>query len=99
MIRGTTPKISINLPMDASLVAEIWLTLSQRSQEVLTITKSRMAISGNSASVVLTQKETLSLDDDCMVDIQARIRTTSGEALASRVKRYRVEEILKDGEI
>lgn len=99
MIRGTTPTICFKLPFDDGQIAELWLTISQRGQEVLTKEKPDMTYDGEKYSIKLTQEDTLKLDDDQYAEIQLRIRTASGDAIASRVKRIAVEEILKDGVI
>lgn len=99
MIRGTTPTICFKLPFDNEQIAECWLTISQRGQEVLTKEKGDITYDGEKYSVKLTQEDTLMLDDDQYAEIQLRIRTASGDAIASRVKQIAVEEILKDGVI
>lgn len=99
MRRGTTPRIIWKLPFSMEIVVEMWLTLSQRSREVLTKTKAEMIEENGSVYVTLSQEDTLSLDDHCDVEIQVRGRTTAGEAFASQIRRVTVEEILKDGVI
>lgn len=99
MRRGTTPTISFTLPFDSSVISEIWLTIAQRSKEVLTKKKADMKIDGSMVSVQLTQQETLALDDYADIEIQARLKTTGGEAFASNILRVSVDAILKDGEI
>lgn len=98
MRRGTTPSITFTLPFDRDLVDELWLTISQKSREVLTRTKDEMIVSGNFVTANLTQKDTLRLERG-KADIQVRIKTTAGEAYASNIKTVSVDDILKDGEI
>lgn len=101
MRRGTTPTIKFSLPFDVELVKEIWLTVSQRSREILTKSLEDMSLedSPRMVSFQLTQEDTLLLDDGCKAEIQARILTVDGDAFASQIKRVEVEDILKDGVI
>ena len=50
-------------------------------------------------SLHLTQEETLKLKANSIAEIQIRVRTNSGEALASNIIQVSTERILKDGEI
>lgn len=101
--RGTTPKIIIRLPegLTVSDVTECWLTISQFGEQLANKTLDDM-IPGNNGDllVMLTQAETLKLCS-CggTVNVQARLRTTSDEAIASEVYNRTAGEILKDGEI
>lgn len=103
IIRGTTPIITFTLPFSFDLVDEIWFTMSQRGREVLTKEREDMRVDGPENGprvfVKLTQQDTLLLDEKQKVDIQVRIRTTGGDAIASHVARTTVDQILKDGVI
>lgn len=99
MRRGTTPTVKFSLPFDIEDVDKLWLTVSQRSREVLTKTQTEMWIEDGvrMVSFKLTQEETLALDAGCKASIQARILTVGGEAFASQIKRVDVEDVLKEG--
>ncbi len=97
MRRGTTPTICFKIPFQPETISEIWLTLSQRNQEVLTKHKKDMSITEDTASIMLTQEETLLLDDSAPLFIQVRGRLSTNEAFASKIKTVRVDSILKDG--
>ncbi len=103
MIRGTTPIIKFVLPFPWEYVDDIWITFEQRGIEVLTKDKEDMEVEGpdNGPTVIvrLTQTDTLRFSAGQRVEIQARIRTTCGEAIASDVATEPVERILKDGVI
>lgn len=97
--RGTTPTIGFTLPVDASLISRMWLTIAYRGEEIFTVEKERMTIDATRATYKLTQEETLQLPNGQTVDIQVRILTTAGDSVASEVIHVRVAEILKDGVI
>jgi len=102
LIRGTTPKISIELPpgLSQSDISELWLTFSQKN-ELFTKNLQDMTLrSDGSLSVKLTQAETLLLSDcGSFVRVQARMKTTSGEATATDILTVSTGALLKDGEI
>lgn len=100
MFRGTTPTIQFTLPFAASACDEIWITISQFGNEVLTKTKADCSIDGNKVSVTLTQEETLKLraNSNGQTLVQMRVKTNK-KAFASKVFAVRAEDILKDGVI
>ena len=101
MIRGTTPTLEFTLPFDTSLIAEMYITLTQNGTTMLEKTLSDCNCSGTSVSLTLTQEDTLGLQQQprLQAEIQIRVRTTSGEALASDIMRVYVGRILKEGVI
>lgn len=101
MRRGTTPTIWVSLPFDLEEIEEIWLTVSQRSREILTKSKEDMHVEDDVRRVSwkLTQKETLRLEEGCKALIQVRVLTTNGEAFATNEARVPVDGILKEGVI
>lgn len=101
MIRGTTPTLEFTLPFDTSLIAEMYVTIAQGEKTVLEKTLSDCNCSGTSVSLILTQKDTLKLQQQprLQAEIQIRVRTTSGEALASDIMSVYVGRILKEGVI
>lgn len=101
MIRGTTPTLEFTLPFDTSLIAEMYVTIAQGEKTVLEKTLSDCSCSGTSVSLTLTQEDTLRLQQQprLQAEIQIRVRTTSGEALASDIMSVYVGRILKEGVI
>lgn len=99
MIRGTTPTLTFNLPFDASNIKTAWVTFSQFNVEVFTLENEELAMDGLTISAKLTQEQTLSLSKNDDVEIQLRILTNSGDAIASNIMKTSVSNILKDGEI
>ncbi len=102
MIRGTTPTLEFTLPFDTSLIAEMYVTMTQNDKTVLEKTLSDCNCSGTSVSLTLTQEDTLRLQQQQLrsqAEMQIRVRTTAGEALASNIMRVYVGRILKEGVI
>ena len=99
MIRGTTPKLEFTIPFDTDQLAEAYITISQKGSIVIDKPLSEITCDGNVMSLHLTQEETLKLKADSIAEIQIRVRTNSGEALASNIIQVSTERILKDGEI
>lgn len=99
MIRGTTPKLEFTIPFDTGQLAKAYITISQKGSIVIDKPLSEIICDGNVMSLHLTQEETLKLKADSIAEIQIRVRTNSGEALASNIIQVSTERILKDGEI
>lgn len=99
MIRGTTPLLEFTLPFETSLLAQAWITLSQNETEILTKDLEVCSCDGCKLSVKLTQEDTLLLDCECNTEIQVRVKTLEGEALASDILVVGTDRILKDGVI
>lgn len=99
MIRGTTPLLEFGLPFPTDIIKEAWLTFSQFNKEVFTIEDEALTMEGSLISVKLTQEQTLLLSQNSALEIQIRILTNNGDALASNIIRTDVGRILKDGEI
>lgn len=99
MKRGTTPTLSYTLPFECGNIDTCYLTFVQGSTQVLNKTLTDMAASGNTLTISLTQADTLALTAGVPVEMQLRIKTTDGNAIASAIMRTTAERILKDGEI
>ena len=99
MIRGTTPTLEFILPFETDALAEAHVTLAQKEKVILTKKLDSCACDGSKLSVCLTQAETLQLDCGCITEIQVRVRTKSGDALASDIIKVNTHRILEDGEI
>jgi hypothetical protein len=95
MIRGTTPTHIFTLPFDVSLIADLRIIYAQDAAEILAKTKDDCGLDGNEVSVTLTQEDTFKFD--CkrqVVQIQVRVLTSGGDALASEVIIVPVEQCL-----
>lgn len=98
MIRGTTPVIVLNLPMELDFEV-LYITFNQGETTVLEKTIDDVKMGEKKTIVIpLSQKDTLSFDSSKSVKIQLRGRV--GEtAYASQIVRIPVSDILKEGEI
>lgn len=101
MIRGTTPTLEFTMPFGTSLIAELYITITQNGATALEKTLSDCNCNDTSVSLTLTQEDTLRLEQKPYSDseMQIRVRTIAGEALASNIMRIYVGRILKDGVI
>lgn len=99
MIRGTTPVLGFDLPFGTDQLAEAYVTFAQVGQVVLDKPLSACSLSENKLIVRLTQEETLKLAGNCNTEIQVRVRTTSGDALASQIIAVETCRVLKEGVI
>lgn len=96
MIRGTTPTHTYHMPFDTALIDKIKITYAQNGVVVLTKEKADCKIDGNAVTVRLTQEDTLKFDAS-RVQIQVRVLTTGGDALASVIVTKPCEEVLEEG--
>lgn len=101
MIRGTTPTLEFTMPFDTSLIAELYITITQNNATALEKTLSDCNCNDTSVSLTLTQEDTLRLEQKPYSDseMQIRVQTVAGEVLASNIMRIYVGRILKDGVI
>lgn len=96
IIRGTTPKHTFTLPIDVASCDKLRAIYSQNENVIIKIDTDRFIKNGVEISCVLTQEETLKLDCTKLCDIQLRVLTTSGEALAGVVQKVVVGRCLDD---
>jgi len=99
MRRGTTPTITFNLPFNVSTINNVEVYFAQNDNLVIEKDMDACTLSGTQLSVTLTQAETLSLDDEEKVEMQARFVFVNGSVGATKVIKAKVEEILKESEI
>ena len=107
MTRGTTPTHTFTLPDDlkTTTISALYITYDQHGTTVLEKTLSDVTINGGVITCTLTQADTLKfevLDQRCgcdKVDVQVRLKTSDGVAMASDIMPVPIRDILKDGEI
>lgn len=95
MIRGTTPTHTFTLPFDVSMVQKIRILYAQNGAVKLVKTKDDCALEGNTVQVRLTQEDTFCLDSRYVAEVQVRILTPGGDALASAPIRLDVIRLLE----
>ena len=107
MTRGTTPTHTFTLPdnLKTATLSALYITYAQRGETVLEKTLSDVTINNGVITCTLTQADTLKfevLNQHCgcdKVNIQVRIKTSDGVAMASDIMPVPIRDILKDGEI
>ncbi len=99
LFRGTTPTLKFTLPLEVSTLSDAWITLAQNGCEVITKKLADCNASGDTLTLTLTQDETLMLTGGARTEIQIRVKTGDGKALASEIFSESTHRILKDGVI
>ena len=97
--RGTTPTLKFMLPFNPAIFTHFYITFSQDNKIVLEKTITDCIFTENSATIHLTQRDTLGFNAELKVAIQIRCKDQAGEAYASVPIVTSIKEILKDGEI
>lgn len=99
MIRGTTPTLSFKLPFSVDAVANGYVTFAQSGEVIIDKALADCDCGTDTLTVKLTQDDTLKLQAGVTVEMQIRVKTTDGDALASQIMKVSAERILKDGVI
>ena len=107
MTRGTTPTHTFTLPdnLKTATISTLYITYAQRGETVLEKTLGDVTNNNGVLTCTLTQADTLKfevLDQHCgcdKVDVQVRLKTSDGVAMASDIMPVPIQDILKDGEI
>ena len=94
MIQGTTPTHKFNMQIDPAIIKSLSIAYSQHGDVVLKKELKDCTVSGNSVSVKLTQAETLAFNENANVQLQVRVLTNGGDALASRIMQVPIHMIL-----
>lgn len=100
MFRGTTPTLNFKFKynLEELNITAFYLTFKQNEEIKLEKSIDELEISGDTVTINLTQEETLSLDSNNVVYIQARIKV-DGKAYATNIIKTSLESILKEGVI
>lgn len=96
MKRGTTPTHVFTLPFEVNLIEKVMVIYAQNNVEVIKKEKEDCEMNGRQVSVTLSQEETLRLSQTANVEVQIRILTNKGNALASQVFVHRVGACLNN---
>lgn len=94
MVRGTTPTHTYTLPFDTSIIKVVEITYAQLDAVIVKKTTDDCTLDGNTVTVRLTQEDTLQFDHRQNVQIQLRVLTKAGDALASEIRRVSVQQCL-----
>lgn len=96
MIRGTTPTHTYTLPFEVSTIKEVKIIYSQADEIVFCKKTEDCSLNGRTVTTTLTQEETFMLDCKKMVQIQIRVLTLDGKAIASNILNVAVKKCLDD---
>jgi predicted small metal-binding protein len=96
MRRGTTPTHTFTLPIAVDNVSEALIVYAQSDEEILRKTVNHCRMDGNTLAVDLTQEETFLFDCKRRVQIQVRVLTMDGKALASNIITTDVDKCLSN---
>lgn len=102
MIKGTTPTLHFNLPIDTAIIkaAEIVLQYVDNAKTVtIERTLEECEVGEKSIAAVLTQEETLALPAPSIAKVQLRILTKDDTSLATLPFEVTVKELLKESVI
>ena len=91
---GATPRHTFTVPFETDLIKELKITYAQNKKPVLEKYLADCEVEANSVSYSLTQEETFLFDSDAMVEVQARVLTTAGDAIPSGIYTIRAERCL-----
>lgn len=83
MQRGTTPTHTFTLPFGVENVRAVQVIYRQNGENVLVLEIEDCTLSKNTISVHLTQEDTFAFTESSNVEIQLRLLTADGEAMAS----------------
>ena len=101
IIRGTTPTVTFNLPLEVEQITNCEVYFSQAGRLLLVkhMDDCEMFDDEDVLAVTLTQAETLLFDPDIKLEMQIRFVFEDGAVEATNIVRTRVGRILKGGEI
>ena len=99
MVRGTTPTHVFKLPFKVDLVAQAQITYAQDDIVLVEKALADCKSETDTLTVTLTQEETFKFDNTKPLQIQVRILTEAGKAMASIVKKIGVQKCLSEGVI
>ena len=99
MRKGTTPTCTFTTDIDLSDAVRVQVVFSQYGRKLIEKEKSDCEITSEKLIVVLTQRDTLILDDRYPVKIQIRAKFAGDIAVLSNTMVTTVEKLLKGKEI
>ena len=99
MIRGTTARMTFNVPVESSQIAVAFVTFTSDGVVVCDKNLSQLTLEDKKIICKLTQAESLSFTPNSRVRVQLRARLKDGTAFASKVRDLSIGNILKEGVI
>ena len=96
---GTTPEITVEMPVDVSTLAVAYVTFVQGGNTVIEKSLQQVTYVDKHLMISLTQEETLKLTEQTMGEWQIRFRTTSDQVMNTIIMPFTVGRVLKKGVI
>lgn len=100
---GTTPEITVEMPVEADAVVTLFVTFTQgQGQEMKTVLEKslqQLKYVDKLLKISLTQEETLKLPEQTLGEWQIRFRTISDQAMNTIIAPFTVGRVLKKGVI
>lgn len=96
MIRGTTPTHIFETDLSTENLKNIQIVYVQGRKIVVEKRYRDCTLDGKKITIRLSQEETLLFDSSQSVEVQLRVLTNGGDALASRIMRVHCRECLSD---
>lgn len=96
MRRGTTPTHIFSIPVEPLLVEKVRVIYKQGSDTVLEKEAKGSDLVDGKLLVKLTQEETLGFATGAKVEIQVRVLTTGGDAMASGIMSFWPGRLLEE---
>lgn len=98
MHRGTTPKFTFQLPIEAASLTKLSVAFRQAGRALIEKGPEDCTLDGMTVTTTLTEEETLSLTSSPSIPLEIQLRAAvDEERMASQVFTVTVERILKDG--
>jgi hypothetical protein len=98
-IHGTTPTVVMHLPFDVSTIVNLEIYFGQNGETLFTKGYNDCELSGNLLRVTLKQKDTLMLDEEEKLEVQARFRFEDDFVEATTKAKLKVGELLSSAVI
>lgn len=93
-IQGTTPTVVMHLPFDVSTIVNLEIYFGQNGERLFTKGYNDCELSGNLLQVTLKQRDTLRLDEEEKLEIQARFRFADDAVEATTKAKVKVDNLL-----
>ena len=94
--KGCTCKNTFSIPFAESDIKVIFITYQQKGKTVIEKSLSECTFSEGTVSVILTQEDTLKLDENEYIKIQIRVRLQDGTLTKSKIIETYTDKVLKN---
>ena len=95
MIRGTTAKITFNIPFETNQISVAYVTFT--SDGVVAVEKNLADLVLGDKKIICRLTQSLSFTPNSRVRVQLRARLKDGTTIASRIRDVTVGNVLKEG--